>query len=191
MAFLGLEVGKSEPGYRLKRFAAFLLDTAIVLTIVYIVFRFTGKPDFPAVKAAMDTAREGAGSPNAQALANEMFTLFNAAYWQTLMIWFLYEVVSQFAFFGATPGKLILGLRITSMNPNRKWPLHYLLMAVRSAIKVASLYIFQGFPFLIAVLSIFANKEARAGYDIFAKTYVKNIRGEKLRENIYQFPVNE
>ncbi len=191
MAFLGLEIGKNEPGYRLKRFAAFLLDTVIVVTIVYIVFRFTGKPDFPAVKAAMDTAGEGAGGPNAQALANEMFTLFNAAYWQTLMIWFLYEVVSQFAFFGATPGKLILGLRIASMNPNRKWPLHYLLMAVRSAIKVASLYIFQGFPFLIAVLSIFANKEARAGYDIFAKTYVKNIRGEKLRENIYQFPVNE
>lgn len=191
MAFPGLEIGKGEPGYRFKRFTAFIIDTVFVLITIYIVFSFTGEPDFPAVKAAMDAAKAGAAGQNAQVLASEMFDLFNAAYGQSLLIWFLYEVVFQSLFAGATPGKLILGLRITAVNPGRKWPLHYLLMVARSAIKMASLYIFQGFPFLVAVLSIFANKEARAGYDIFVKTYVKDQRGVKRCENVCQFPINE
>jgi uncharacterized RDD family membrane protein YckC len=178
MAFLGLEISKAAPGYRKKRFAAFLIDVVIVLTIIFIVFSITGKPDFPSVKIAMDEAGKGASGANAQALGNVMFSLFNEAYFQSLIIWFAYEVFTQFVFSGATIGKLIMGLRIVPVNPARKWILKNLSLLGRSIIKFSFLYIFQGFPFFIAVLTIFANPQSRTGYDIFVRTYVKDTKGE-------------
>jgi uncharacterized RDD family membrane protein YckC len=175
MSFLGLEIGKATPGYRVKRFAAFIIDAMIILVILYLIFSITGKPDFPAVKAAMDAAQAGAATTNNQALANVMFDLFNTVYWQSLLIWFAYEVLSQMIFSGATPGKLIMKLRIVPLNSKRNWAVNQLLMIARSAMKFASLYIFQGFPFLISALSVFANKESRSGFDIFVKTRVKMI----------------
>jgi uncharacterized RDD family membrane protein YckC len=191
MASLGLEISKAEPGYRLKRFAAFIIDVTVVLIILFIVFSITGKPDFPSVRIAMDAAKRGASGPNSQVLVGKMFDLFNTAYWQSLIIGFLYEVLTQLVFRGATLGKLAMGLRIVPMNQNNKWVIHNLLMVARSAIKFFSLYMFQGFPFLIEVLSIFANKQSRAGYDIFARTYVKDLRGEITSEDIDKFTINE
>jgi uncharacterized RDD family membrane protein YckC len=178
MAFLGLEISKASPGYRKRRFQAFLIDVLIVLAIIFIVFSISGKPDFPSVKAAMDAAGEGASGPNAQALGNVMFSLFNEAYFQALIIWFVYEVFTQFILSGATIGKRIMGLRIVPMNPKRNWIIQNLLMIARSLIKFSFLYIFQGFPFFISVLTIFANPQSRTGYDIFVRTYVKDLKGE-------------
>lgn len=178
MAFLGLEISKAAPGYRKRRFTAFLIDVAVVLAIIFLVFSITGKPDFPSVKAAMDAAGEETSGPNAQALGNIMFSLFNEAYFQSLIIWFIYEVFTQFILSGATIGKRVMGLRIFSINPNRNWIVQNLILITRSTIKLAFLYIFQGFPFFIAVLTIFANNQCRAGYDIFVKTYVKDLKGE-------------
>jgi uncharacterized RDD family membrane protein YckC len=191
MAFLGLEISKVEPGYRIKRFAAFGIDAIIVLIILYIMFCFTGKPDFPSVRIAMNAAKEGSTSSNAQILVNKMLVLFNTAYWQSLIIWFSYEVLTQLIFKGATLGKLAMGLRIEPFNSSGKWLINNLFMVLRSAIKFFSLYIFQGFPFLIEVLSIFANKQSRTGYDIFARTYVKNIKGEITSEDIGKLNLNE
>jgi uncharacterized RDD family membrane protein YckC len=176
MSFLGLEISEVAPGYRKKRFASFLIDVAIVIMILFIAFKITGKPDFPSVKLAMNAAKEGASGPNAQVLENKMFSLFNEAYSRSLMIGFIYEVLAQLFFSGATIGKLIMKLRIVSMNPNRGLVIRYLLMIVRSFMKFAFLYIFQGFPFFISVLSIFTNKQSRTGYDMFAKTYVKDLK---------------
>ena len=178
MPFLGLQIEKAAPGYRMKRFAAFVIDTVIVLLLLYIVYNFTGKPDFPGVGAAMDAAKAGATGPDAQKLANHMFELFNTAYMQTLLIWFIYEVLTQLIFRGASLGKLIMQLRIVPMKPNRHWALHHLLMIARSVLKMLFLFIFQGFPFIISELSIFANKEARAGFDVFVNTRVKDLKGE-------------
>ncbi len=176
MAFLDLEIGKAASGYRMKRFASFIIDAGIILLIIYIIYSITGRPDFPAVKAAMDAAQAGALTPDNQTLANVMFASFNEAYLQSLLIWFIYEVAAQIIFSGATPGKLIMKLRIIPMNPNRNWVLHHLLMIARSAMKFFSLYIFQGFPFLISALSVFANKESRSGFDVFVKTRVKDLK---------------
>jgi uncharacterized RDD family membrane protein YckC len=178
MALLDLKIDKAAPGYRVRRFTAFMIDAMVVMVILYILFSITGKPDFPTVKAAMDAAKAGASTPNAQVLANEMFDLFNTAYWQSLLIWFMYEIITQFVFSGATIGKLMMKLRIVPMNSNRNRIVHHLLMIARSAIKFAFFYIFQGFPFLISELSIFANKESRAGFDIFVKTRVIELKGE-------------
>jgi uncharacterized RDD family membrane protein YckC len=176
MAVLGLEISKAEPGYRLRRFAAFIIDALVILIILFIVYKITGKPDFSSVKGAMDAAKEGSNGPNSQILVTKMFQLFNTAYWQSLLIGFIYEVIAQLIFKGATLGKLAMKLRIMPINSKKGWFSRNLLMVARSTVKYFSLYIFQGFPFLIEVLTIFANKESRAGYDIFAKTYVKNLK---------------
>jgi hypothetical protein len=52
------------------------------------------------------------------------------------------------------------------------------MLVLRSAIKMVMLYIFQGFPFLLALLSILVTQKARAGYDIFVKTYVEDLRAK-------------
>jgi hypothetical protein len=60
MSFLGMEIGETAaPGYRLKRFSAFVIDAAIVLCLLMVIYTITGWPDFPAVKAAMDASRPG------------------------------------------------------------------------------------------------------------------------------------
>lgn len=177
MAFLGLKIGEpAVPGYRKRRFASFLIDAVIVLCILFCIYRITGRPDFPAVKAAMEAANAGAAGPDNQKLADVMFELFNTAYFQSLGIWFIYEVLTQLIFYGATPGKLIMKMRVVPMDPKRNPAIHHLLLIARSAMKFFSLYIFQGFPFIISSLTIFANKEARSGFDIFVKTRVKDIR---------------
>lgn len=180
MASLGLEISKAEPGYRKKRFVAFLIDLVVIVTIIYIVAKITEKPNFSSVKAAQNAAKAGAAGPNAQSLANNMFSLFNAAFAESLFIGFLYEVITQLIFKGSTLGKLIMKLRIVPMNAKRNFIIHNLIMIIRSAIKFISIYIFQGFPFFIEVLSIFANKQSRAGYDIFVKTYVKDLREKEI-----------
>ncbi|MDF3000279.1 MAG: hypothetical protein K0Q48_398 [Bacillota bacterium] len=176
MSFLGMNLGEEAPrGYRLRRLAAFSLDVVIVLCILMVTYHMTGKPDFPAVKAALDAIQVGPADPNNQELADRMLKLFNTAYVQTLLIWFIYEVTSQLIFSGATLGKLMMRLRVVSWNPNRKRIWHHLMMIVRSAVKFLSVYLFQGFPFLIASLSIFTNKESRSGFDMMARTSV-NLR---------------
>ena len=60
MAFLGIETAKAPTGMRGRRFLAFLIDAAIVIALSFVVYRFTGRPDFFAVQAAMDAA-EAAG----------------------------------------------------------------------------------------------------------------------------------
>jgi uncharacterized RDD family membrane protein YckC len=173
MSFLGQIGEPTTPGYRKKRFAAFMIDMMIVLCLLLITYSITGRPDFPAVKAAMDAAQAGAEGPDNQVLGDVMFKLFDAAFWQSLLIWFIYEVVTQMIFSGATVGKRVMKMRIVSWDPNRKRLKHHLMMIVRSAAKFLSMYLFQGFPFLIASLTIFANKESRSGFDLAAKTIVE------------------
>lgn len=184
MNFLGLNLKRTSGGYRSKRFEAFVIDVVVILTIVYIVFRLTGIPDFPAVRQGMEAAKAGSGGPNAQELANRVFKLFNSAYSICLVIWFVYEAITQLIFKGATIGKLIMGLRIVPVNANRGRIVHSLLLIVRSAIKCLFLYLFQGFPFFIACLTVFANAEGRSGFDMFVRTCVRNVKEPVLYENL-------
>ena len=86
MAFLGIETAKAPTGMRVRRFLAFLIDAAIVIALSFAVYRFTGRPDFFAVQAAMDAA-EAAGGKD-QALTAAVFTQFNSAYSVLLIIAF-------------------------------------------------------------------------------------------------------
>ncbi|MDR2661580.1 MAG: RDD family protein [Treponema sp.] len=179
MSFLGIQLSETPAGYRRRRFLAFVLDLAIVLLLVLAVYLITGTPDYPGIKEAMDAVKEAGDGPETQELMNRVFSLFNAAYIETLLIWFAAEVLGQVFLQGASLGKFIMGLRILPMNPNRSWTVHYLLLTLRSALKLVMLYLFQGFPFFLAILSIFVTHKARAGYDIFVKTYVRDLRGKE------------
>lgn len=177
MSFLGIETAKAPAGMRSRRLLAFLTDAAIVIALSFVVYRFTGRPDFFAVQAAMDAA-EAAGGQD-QALAAAVFTQFNSAYSVLLIIAFCYEALTQLITNGSTVGKLILGLRTAPQDPARGRALHGLLLCARSVLKMLSLYIFQGFPFLICCLTIFTNGECRTGFDMAVKS-VTVFRGKAL-----------
>jgi len=168
MGFLGIETAKAPAGMRGRRFLAFLIDAAVVIALSFAAYRFTGRPDFFAVQAAMDAAKAAGGQD--QALTAAVFTQFNSAYSVLLLIGFCYEALTQLATCGSTLGKLAMGLRTASQNPARGRALHSLLLCARSALKMLSLYIFQGFPFLMCCLTIFTNGECRFGFDMAVRS---------------------
>ena len=174
--FLGIQFSEAPKGYRKRRFIAFVIDLAILLVVLTIFYKLAGIPDYPAVSVAMNAVRAEGDTANTQALMNTFFTMFDTAYFQTLVIWLVWESAQQIILKGASLGKLFMGLRIMPINPNRGWPLHYLLMTVRSLIKMVFIYLFQGLPFLIALLSTLVTQKSQAGYDVFVKTYVKDLR---------------
>lgn len=168
MGLLGLETGTAPAGMRSRRFVAFLLDAALVIALSFLVYRFAGQPDFFAVKAAMDAA-EAAGGQD-PTLTAAVFTQFDRAFRVLLLIGFGYEALTQVLSNGSTVGKLLMGLQTVPQDPKRKRWLHGLLLCVRSALKMLSLYLLQGFPFLICCLTIFTNGECRTGFDSAVKS---------------------
>jgi len=168
MGFLGLETGPAPAGMRRRRFLAFLIDAAIVIAVSFVIYRFAGQPDFFAVKAAMDAAEAANGQD--QALTAAVFTEFNRAFRVLLLIGFGYEALTQLITNGSTVGKLLMGLQTVPQDPERTRRLHGLLLCARSALKMLSLYLFQGIPFLICCLTIFTNGECRSGFDSAIKS---------------------
>ncbi|MDD2971156.1 MAG: RDD family protein [Lachnospiraceae bacterium] len=168
MSFLGIESERAPAGMRGKRFVAFLIDSAIVLVLVFIIYNLTGKPDFFKVQSVMKEAELAGGQD--QELTRAVFTEFNHAFALTLLIAFLYEVCTQLLLSGATIGKRIFGLQTVPKNENRNPLVHRVLLCVRSAVKMLSIYLFQGFPFVICCLTIFTNGECRTGFDTCIKS---------------------
>lgn len=167
MGVLGIEAAKAPAGMRSRRFIAFLIDAAVIVAISFILYKFTGNPDFFAVRDAME-AMEAAGGQDA-ALTAAFVSAFNKAYGLIILIALCYEIILQLATNGSTVGKLIVGLRIVPLNPARGRLLQYVLLCVRSVVKIASLYLFQGIPFIICALTIFTNSECRTGFDMAVK----------------------
>ena len=167
MGFLGLETAKAPAGMRGRRFGAFCADLLIVLALSFLAYRFTGQPDFFAVRAAMDAA-QAAGGQNAE-LTAAVFTQFDRAFRLLLLIAFGYEVAAQTVTGGSTLGKLLLGLGLVPMDPARGRVTQLLLLWVRSGLKLLSLYLLQGFPFLLCCLTALTNGECRTGFDMAVK----------------------
>lgn len=180
MGFLGLDTGNAPSGMRGKRFLAFVIDAFLVLLLAFLMYNVTGQPDFFGVQSMMDAA-QAAGGKNAE-LTNAMFSAFNKAYGITLLIAFVYEVLTQLVLGGATIGKKICGLQIIPENKNRSKVMHGLLLCVRSALKMASIYLFQGFPFIICNLTIFTNAQCRTGFDMAIKSVTVDRRAEQSAE---------
>lgn len=162
-----LEIEKAPSGMRNRRFLAFLIDGAIVLFLSLLVYKIWGEPDFFRVKAAMDAAEAAGGQDTA--LTTAVFSEFDRAYGRFLLIAFAYEALTQILTNGSSIGKLLTDLQIIPQNSERSRVVHLLLLLVRSGIKMLSMYLFQGFPFLICCLTIFTNAECRTGFDMAIK----------------------
>ena len=179
MGFLGLETAKAPAGMRGRRFLAFCADLLFVLALCLLVYRLTGQPDFFAVRAAMDAAQAAGGQA---AALTAVFSQFDRAFRLLLLIAFGYEAASQTVTGGSTLGKLLLGLRLVPMDPARGRLLQLLLLWVRSGLKLLSLYLLQGFPFLLCCLTALTNGECRTGFDMAVKVRPEFRRGSRPGE---------
>jgi hypothetical protein len=174
---------------RLKRLCAFIIDICAIGLLAYAAYAYFKFPDFFLVKRLMDEINQ-AGAGATQAMVNQALALFNTAYFQSLLIWLGYEIVCQFILRGATLGKLAMRIKVIPVNPARGILLHYLLMTVRSVLKVLLAYIFQGIPLLLAALAIFVNKDSQSGYDFAVRSKVAAIEPVDRRE-VKGFPIQK
>ena len=168
---------------RLRRLSAFVIDLAALGVILSVFYAFAGFPDFPAVASEIERTNMAANSPQAKEIAGNMLSLFNEAYFQTLLVWFCYEVLTLLIFDGSTPGKLVMRLRLISADGKRGRLTGGLFMVLRSFLKVLMMYLFQGFPFLLSAIYIFMDEQSRTGYDRLAKLTIIDRVDKELIEN--------
>jgi uncharacterized RDD family membrane protein YckC len=160
--------------FRLKRMAAFVMDAVIVSILLSIVYRITGFANFPGVLTKMIEIQKTMSEAASQDATVQVMALFNEAFLQSLLIWFCYDVLTTLLLRGATIGKMIFRLKLAHINNKRGKLAYVLLVIVRSFFKFLSMFLFQGIPFLISVISIFANPKSLAAYDRVARLVVAN-----------------
>jgi len=100
--------------------------------------------------------------------------LFNEAFLQSLIIYFCYDVLTTLLLRGSTIGKKIFRLKLTRINNNKGILPYVLLVIVRSFFKFLTMFIFQGLPFFLSVISMFANKKSLAVHDRIGRFVVIN-----------------
>lgn len=166
------EVKKLFSGYKMRRFVAFILDLTIICLIWWGCYILFDAPDWYKVMELTNAATAAQGTVTAQEAANAMNVAFGNAYVLSLLIWLGYELLSSLILQGATIGKLICRLKTVSIKENDNGVITFLRIIFRSVIKFLLIYLFSAIPFLISVLSIFANSEHRSGSDTFAGTKV-------------------
>lgn len=151
---------------RISRILAGLADLGLYLVLLALCGLLTGRPDFRGVGDSFRAVSAFTGPRSElQELALESAFLFQRAFAFSLIVLFLYEFFSALLLGGRTPGKLLMGLRIVPLNHVGNHLLTAWKLAARSALKCLSLYLFQGFPFLISILYLFADGENRTGHD--------------------------
>lgn len=168
---------------RVARILAGLADLGFYAALLAVCGLLTGRPDFRAVGDSFRAVSAFTG-PRAelQELALESALLFQRAFAFSLMVLFLYELLTALLLGGRTPGKLLLGLRVVPLHHAENRLLTAWKLAVRGGVKCLSLYLFQGFPFLISVLYLFADGDNRAGHDRAARLRVVRAQSALTRQ---------
>jgi uncharacterized RDD family membrane protein YckC len=175
MQILAMNIKKKTlTQFRLKRMAAFVIDAVIVSILLSIVYRITGFPDFPGVLTSMIEVQKTMSESVSQDATVKVMALFNEAFLQSLLIWFCYDVLTTLLLRGSTMGKMLFRLKLTHINLNKGKLAYVFLVIVRSFFKFFTMFLFQGIPFLISVLSIFANPKSLAAHDRVARLVVAN-----------------
>lgn len=160
--------------FRFRRIAAFAVDTVIVSILFSIIYKIYGFPNFPGVLIKMLEVKKTVDNAANQEAVVEVMALFNEAFLQSLFIWFCYDVLSTLLFRGSTIGKLIFRLKVIHLNNDKGKFAYVLLLIVRSFSKFLLMFIFQGIPFLISAISMFASPQSLAGHDRLARLVVVN-----------------
>lgn len=158
---------------RTIRIWAGLIDLGALAVLLALCALLTGRPDFKGVADSFRTVSAFTGdTAGLQELVIASALQFQGAFVLCLWTAFLYEVFFTLLPGGGTPGKRLMGLRLIPMKNGGNYLLTAWKVIVRSGMKYLSLYLFQGFPFLMSVLYIFADEQNRAGHDRAARMKV-------------------
>ena len=165
-------------GYLRNRIIATVIDLFVVTLICMYAFMLFGEPNWPAY-TAMQEAVVGLGAKDP--LVIERMELYQRCFIGTLAIGGIYEAVMLVLFKGSL-GKLIMGLRVENVNPERNFLLGKLMLIIRSLLKIVSIYLVSAIPFVFMSLSVFANTNGQSGFDLTVRTFVADKRKVKEQE---------
>jgi len=151
---------------RKKRLYSFLIDAAVLFAVFLIAEQLFGKPQILATQQALE-ALQGMGGTTAEfeAAFAAYYAQFEATYLQCLLIWGVYEAGFTVLTGGRTIGKLLTGIRLVAVKRRENRVLTALKFLLRAAVKPLLLMLFRGFPFIISIIMVFADRTDRTGYD--------------------------
>ena len=175
--FTGLNGGYRK-GYLRNRFFASVIDFFVVTVLCQYATMLFGEPDWPKYMAMQEAV---VGLVAKDSLVIERMALFQRCFIITLIIAASYEAIMLLIFKGSL-GKLILGLRVENLNPERNFWIGKLMLILRALIKAVSIYLISAIPFIFMSLSIFGNNKGQSGFDLFARTTVSDKRKVKKQE---------
>lgn len=157
-----------------NRFFALVIDFIVIMLLCQIVFAIFGIPDW---KHYLQTQEAVRGLTASDTLVVERMKLYQECFLITLSIGVVYEAF-MLVFFGVTIGKLVFGMRVVNVKTDKNFYVGKLMLAMRSVIKAASIYLLSAIPFLFMCLTTFGNSEGRSGFDGFAGTKVIKVRSK-------------
>ena len=168
--------GGYRKGYLRNRFFASVIDFFVVTVLCQYAMMLFGEPDWPKYMAMQEAV---VGLAARDPLVIERMALFQRCFIITLIIAASYEAIMLIIFKGSL-GKLVLGLRVENLNPERNFWLGKLMIIVRAFIKVVSIYLVSAIPFIFMSLAVFGNNKGQSGFDLFVRTTVADKR--KIKE---------
>ena len=151
-----------------RRFLALLIDFFIVILLCWIAFILFGAPDWGKYLKAQDAVR---GLPASDPLVIERSRQYQQCFVVSLVIAVVYEAFTL-VIFNASPGKLIMRMRVISAKEGGNIVVSKLMLALRSLIKALSIYLLSAIPFILLCVTTFGNIDKRSGFDIFTGTKV-------------------
>lgn len=155
-----------------NRFIALVIDFIIISLICQLAFTLFGTPDWARY---LQTQELITGLSKSDPLVIERTKLYQECFIVSLAIGFLYEAL-MLLIFGASVGKLVFGFRVTDTKEGANFFVSKLLLVLRAALKMVSIYLLSALPFIFLCLAAFGNEEGRSGFDMLSRTKVVDVR---------------
>ena len=171
---------------RWKRLYSFLIDAAVLFIFFLVSEQLFGKPQLLATQRALE-ALQGMGGTQAEfeAAFSAFYAQFEAAYLLCLLIWGVYEAGFTILTGGRTIGKLLMGIRLVAVKRRENYFLTVLKLLLRAAVKPLLLMLFRGFPFIISIIMVFADRTDRTGYDRMCGLGVELVKKKTETEAVH------
>ena len=158
-----------------NRFFAAAIDFVIVALLCQLMLTIFATPDWGRYLQMQDAVT---GLSASDPLVLERMKLYQECFIVTLAMGAAYEALAL-VLFGASPGKLLLGLQVVNAKDGRNFYAGKLMLVLRAALKAVSIYLLSALPFVFLCLTAFGNLEGRSGFDLFAGTKVINTRSDR------------
>lgn len=155
-----------------KRFGAWVIDYLILLIPMAIIAMNTG-----AVEAFQKLLTEVQNGSSASVAALEYARAVRPAELTMLVVGFLYYALFEGSALQASPGKLALGIRVTTLDGR---PLGYARSVLRNLVRLANIVTWV-IP-LICYLAVAWTQRKQGFHDMMAKALVLNGRASEFRD---------